>query len=108
MEVSQVEQPVFDGFEEITQYSKFKENSTREFIKDFFDAHKPTPQALDYANSLLCIAFNIDRYNASATPKNISTLMDSYNATMAALRELYPETQEISGDLADLLKAAAA
>ena len=103
-----MEQPTFEGFEPITQYSKFKEKSTRQFIESFFDAHTPTPQALDYANSLLCIAYNIDRYNASSTPKNISTLMDSYNSTMASLRELYPEAQEISGDLADLLRAAAA
>lgn len=103
-----MEQPAFEGFEPITQYSRFKEKSTRKFIEAFFAERTPTPQALDYANSLLCIAFNIDRYNSAATPKNISTLMDSYNSTMASLRELYPETQEISGELADLLKAAAA
>ncbi|MCI6773239.1 MAG: hypothetical protein MR570_04580 [Bifidobacterium pseudolongum] len=103
-----MEQPVFEGFEEIEKYSRFKEKSTRQFIESFFAEHLETPQARDYANSLICIAYNIDRYNASVTPKNISTLMDSYNSTMQSLRDLYPETQELSDDLANLLKAASA
>lgn len=103
-----MEQPVFEGFEAIEKYSRFKEKSTREFIESFFAEHRETPQARDYANSLICIAYNIDRYNASETPKNISTLMDSYNSTMQSLRDLYPETQELSDDLANLLKAASA
>lgn len=100
-------QGTFDGFDEMEKYSRFKEKSTREMLERFFESHEPTPEALDYANSMICIAFNIDRYNASPTPKNISTLMDSYNATMRELRELYPESVELSDGLASLLAEAA-
>ncbi|WEV47018.1 hypothetical protein OZX62_01600 [Bifidobacterium sp. ESL0690] len=97
------EQGTFEGFEEITNYSHFKEKSTRKFIDGFFKKHTIKAEAEDYANSLICIAYNIDRYNSAASPKNISTLMESYNNTMASLRELYPETPEIDGSLASLL-----
>lgn len=100
-------QGVFEGFEDIGKYNGFKEKSTRAMLDRFFETHEPTPEALDYASSLICIAYNIDRYNSAPTPKNISTLMDSYNATMRELRELYPETVELSDGLTHLLAEAA-
>lgn len=97
------QQGAFDIFEKIGKYNRFKENSTRKFIEDFFTDRTITAEAADYANSLLCIAYNIDRYNSAPTPKNISTLMDSYNSTMQSLRDLYPETARLSDDLTALL-----
>lgn len=101
-------QGVFEGFEPINKYSHFKEKSTREFLKSFFEGKEITAEAADYGNSLLCIAFNIDRYNSAPTPKNISTLMDSYNATMQSLRDLYPDTVQLSDDLTALLRESQA
>lgn len=100
-------QGMLEGLGDLNNYSRFKENSTRRMIEEFFKTHEPTPEALDYANSLICVARNIDRYISNPVPKNISTLMDSYNATMTELRGLYPDSVELSDDLTQLLSEAA-
>lgn len=79
----------FALFEFDDPYKGIQEKETEAFLKDFFTAHKTTPEARLRSSTLLVLAQSMDKLNCKG--RDISRVVEEFNNTMTLLISIYED-----------------